>query len=74
VLKRLRGDPALPFVPAVAVTALAHLDRGKFAVEGFQGCVGKPVDAHLLVGTIRGILEVAEHERTAAAPIVLETG
>ncbi|MDT3671159.1 MAG: PAS domain-containing protein [Aromatoleum sp.] len=68
VLKRLRGDPALPFVPAVAVTALAHLDRGKFAVEGFQGCVGKPVDAHLLVGTIRGILEVAENERTAAAP------
>jgi PAS domain S-box-containing protein len=66
VLRRVRDDSALPFLPAIAVTAFAHLDRGKFAAGGFQGCVGKPVDAHRLIDTITTIL-AAEREPAPAS-------
>lgn len=63
VLARVRSDLSLPFIPAIAVTALAHLDPGKFAVAGFQEAVAKPVDAPVLVGAIVAVLDALDREQ-----------
>lgn len=52
VLARLRAADNIPFVPAIAVTALTHLDRNQFTAAGFQDWVGKPVDAGRLIQAI----------------------
>jgi len=66
VLGRVRAVPGLGSVPAIAVTALTHLERTQLAVEGFQDCVGKPIEATRLIETIavqvqRGEAEPAAH-------------
>ncbi|CAL94434.1 conserved hypothetical two-component hybrid sensor and regulator [Azoarcus olearius] len=55
VLRRLRligRDP----VPAIAVSALTHLDESQFSTAGFRGRVGKPVEEAVLIQTIAGVL------------------
>jgi CheY-like chemotaxis protein len=52
VLTRVRGLERLPFIPAIAVTALTYLDRRQFTMAGFQNCLGKPVDVECLIETI----------------------
>jgi CheY-like chemotaxis protein len=67
VLRRVRENAALPFIPAVAVTALNRLDRERFVQAGFQDCVGKPVDARVLIATITAVLDAAEPPVASAA-------
>lgn len=55
LLAALRRRPDLPFVPAIAVTALTDFDRYPFAVAGFQESVGKPVDIDRLIEAIVGL-------------------
>lgn len=57
VLRRVREIASLPFIPAIAVTALTHLDRSGFLSAGFQDAVGKPVDETTLVATIANLLD-----------------
>lgn len=52
VLARARALDHLPFIPAIAVTALTYLDRRQLAMAGFQNCLGKPVDVERLIETI----------------------
>lgn len=59
VLAGVRAIPDLPFIPAIAVTALTHLDRHRLAAAGFQGCLGKPVEAGKLVEGILAVVEKA---------------
>ncbi|MBS1189728.1 MAG: Two-component regulatory system protein containing hybrid kinase and response regulator domain [Rhodocyclaceae bacterium] len=59
VLAGVRAIKGLPFIPAIAVTALTHLDRGRLAAAGFQGCLGKPVEAAKLVEGIVALVERA---------------
>lgn len=58
VLQRVREIDPLPFIPAIAVTALTHFDRSRFLSAGFQDSVGKPVDEATLVETIANVLEL----------------
>ena len=62
VLQRVRELASLPFIPAVAVTALSRLDRTRFELAGFQECIGKPVDARILIETIAAVLDAADLE------------
>jgi len=62
VLQRVRELASLPFIPAVAVTALSRLDRTRFELAGFQECVGKPIEARILIETIAATLDVADRE------------
>jgi PAS domain S-box-containing protein len=52
VLKRVRALNGASFIPAIAVTALTHLERSQLTMEGFQDCVGKPVDVAVLIEAI----------------------
>lgn len=52
VLANVRAIDGLPFVPAIAVTALTHLDRSQFAAAGFQDCLGKPLEPSRLIDAI----------------------
>lgn len=52
VLGRVRAIPGLPFIPAIAVTALTYLDRRHFDRAGFQNCLGKPLDPRRLIKAI----------------------
>lgn len=49
VLRRLRAIGRQPELPAIAVTALTHLEDARFTTAGFRGKVGKPVDEPALV-------------------------
>ncbi|MGE5490941.1 MAG: PAS domain-containing protein, partial [Actinomycetota bacterium] len=59
VLAEVRAMKDLPFIPAIAVTALTHLDRGRLAAAGFQGSLGKPVEPGKLVEGIVAVVERA---------------
>ena len=61
VLAEVRAIANLPFIPAIAVTALTHLDRSRLAAAGFQGCLGKPVEAGKLVEGIVAVVDKAFH-------------
>ena len=52
VLNRVRALEGIPFIPAIAVTALTHMERSQFTMEGFQDCVGKPVEVGVLIEAI----------------------
>jgi CheY-like chemotaxis protein/two-component sensor histidine kinase len=52
LLSHLRSRPDLPYVPAIAVTALTDFDRYPFAIAGFQDSIGKPVDMDRLIDAI----------------------
>jgi PAS domain S-box-containing protein len=52
VLNKVRQIAGLPFIPAIAVTALTYLDRRHFELGGFQDCLGKPLDPQRLVRVI----------------------
>jgi PAS domain S-box-containing protein len=59
VLSEVRAIRNLPSIPAIAVTALTHLDRDGLAAAGFQGCLGKPVEPAKLVEGILAVVEKA---------------
>ncbi|WP_169260547.1 ATP-binding response regulator [Aromatoleum diolicum] len=52
VLAKVRAIDALPFIPAIAVTAITHLDRSEFTAAGFQECLAKPVEPSRLIDAI----------------------
>ncbi len=58
LLSRLRSDPALPRIPAIAVTAHAMSgDRERFLAMGFDDYVAKPIlDETILIGAIEAHL------------------
>ncbi|HEX6734545.1 MAG TPA: PAS domain-containing protein [Azonexus sp.] len=55
LLADVRALAGLPFIPAVAVTALTHMDRRQFGLAGFQECIGKPLDLDRLIEIIAGL-------------------
>src|SRR5262249_29800416 len=68
VCKRLKGDPKLPFMPIVLVTAKAD---SKDVVTGFDAgadeSLTKPVDHLALVARVRSVLRLKElHDKVAA--------
>jgi len=52
VLTQVRAVEGLPFIPAIAVTALTYLDRSYFETAGFQDSLGKPLDPQRLIKAI----------------------
>lgn len=68
VLARVRALEQLPFIPAVALTALTYLDRRRLTMAGFQNCLGKPVDVDRLIETIVNVVgcHVSTHHGTSA--------
>jgi CheY-like chemotaxis protein len=72
VLRRLRADPALARIPAIALTA--HAMRGvreRLLAEGFDGYVVKPiVDEEELLDTIARLLESGVSPASSAMPAV----
>lgn len=52
LLAGVRALNDTPFIPAIAVTALTHLDREQFTAAGFQESIGKPIDINRLIETI----------------------
>jgi CheY-like chemotaxis protein len=56
-VRKLRADPELGDLPALALTAYASdLDRMDAAAAGFDRHIAKPVEFELLVETIEGVL------------------
>jgi signal transduction histidine kinase/DNA-binding response OmpR family regulator/HAMP domain-containing protein len=56
-LAALRADNATRRIPVIALTARAMKgDREEFLAQGFNGYVSKPIDADLLLQTIREVL------------------
>jgi CheY-like chemotaxis protein len=76
VLRRLRADPALARIPAIALTA--HAMRGvreRLLAEGFDGYVVKPiVDEEELLDTIARLLESGVSPASSAMPAVAPAG
>ncbi len=58
VLRRIRSEPELCGIPVVALTAHAMSgDRERFAEEGFDGYIAKPItDERALIDTIENLL------------------
>ena len=57
VVSRLKQDPDLQGIPALAVTALAMVgDREKLLAAGFDGYIGKPIEPDTFVGQIESFL------------------
>lgn len=56
VLEQVRAMTRLPFIPAIAVTALTYLDRRQLTYAGFQDCLGKPLDAGRLIESIINVV------------------
>ena len=57
VVKELKGDPVLRWVPLVAVTALAMVgDRDKILSAGFDGYIGKPIEPEVFVKQIEAFM------------------
>jgi CheY-like chemotaxis protein len=75
VLRRLRADPLLARIPAIALTA--HAMRGvreRLLAEGFDGYVVKPiVDEEELLATIARLLETSVSPTPSATPAVPPT-
>jgi two-component system, cell cycle response regulator DivK len=75
VLRRLRKDPAMARIPAIALTA--HAMRGvreRLLAEGFDGYVVKPiVDEEELLDTIARLLETGVSPSSSAASAVPPT-
>lgn len=65
VLARVRALAGLPFIPAVAVTAMTSLDRRRLAAAGFQSCVGKPVEVDRLIEIIVNLVAADGQARSA---------
>jgi PAS domain S-box-containing protein len=52
VLAQVRKMSQVPFMPAIAVTALTYLNRSHLELAGFQDYVGKPLDPQRLIKAI----------------------
>ena len=58
ILSKIRSNPRLADSLVVAVTADAHVDTMKKAQKaGFDGFLGKPIDAHLFPKQMMAILQ-----------------
>lgn len=58
ILSKIRSNPSLADSLVVAVTADAHLETMKKARKaGFDGFLGKPIDAHMFPKHIKTILQ-----------------
>lgn len=60
VVRLLKDDPKLQAIPVIAVTALAMVgDREKMLEAGFDGYIGKPIEAAAFVSQIEQFLPPA---------------
>jgi two-component system cell cycle response regulator DivK len=60
-LAALRADSRCAQTPVVAVTAFAMKgDRERLLGQGFDGYVSKPIDVATFVGTVAGLVQVAQ--------------
>jgi len=57
VVRRLKKDPVLRWIPVVAVTALAMVgDRDKVLAAGFDGYIDKPIAPELFVKQVEAFM------------------
>ncbi|WP_136418107.1 MULTISPECIES: response regulator [Oxalobacteraceae] len=57
IARRLRDDPAMRSIPAIAITAPSIAGDGEeFLDAGFNGCISKPLDPETFVGSIETFL------------------
>ena len=70
VVRLVKADPQLRAIPVIAVTALAMVgDREKMLAAGFDGYIGKPIEALTFVEQIEQFLAPAlRAERAWSAP------
>jgi CheY-like chemotaxis protein len=60
VAEQLRGNPALPDVPIVAVTSYAMMgDRERILARGCNGYIEKPIDPSTFVDQVTAFLPAA---------------
>lgn len=65
VLRKVRENPQLAALPALAVTAYAMPeDREKVRNSGFDGYLSKPIDSHLLFEELDRLLNKREGRST----------
>jgi len=62
VLAKVHAIEARSFIPAIAVTALTHLDRSQFAAAGFQDYVVKPVEPGRLIEAIVALVGLLDSD------------
>jgi CheY-like chemotaxis protein len=73
VVQHIKKQPALRFVPVIAVTALAMVgDQDKLLAAGFDGYISKPIDPESFVPLIEKFIMCAIQSQAAADNI--ETG
>ncbi len=69
VVRRLKADPALRFIPVVAVTALAMVgDRDRMLAAGFDGYIAKPIAPETFVGQVEAFLHPEQRRRRMIEP------
>ena len=66
VCRRLKGDPSLPFIPVILVTAKAEVEDVVAGLEaGGDEYLTKPVDQKALVARVKSMLRIKElHDTT----------
>jgi len=75
VTRRLKGDPALPFMPIILVTAKADTKDVVAGLEaGADEYLTKPIDQSALVARVKSVLRIkALHDQVLAQATELET-
>jgi two-component system cell cycle response regulator len=69
VVRRLKSDLALRWIPLVAVTAFAMVgDRDRMLAAGFDGYIPKPIAPEKFVGQVEAFLPVIQRSTPKASP------